>query len=65
MLVMGEEHSSSRRILAMPLVSKSQITQLPSLHPTSGSIEQIKIKSEKIDIENNSNKYLVVVQHLL
>ena len=55
MLVMGEEHSSSRRILAMPLVSKSQITQLPLLHPA-GSIEQLKIKSKKIDIANNYNK---------
>jgi hypothetical protein len=40
-LVMGEEHSSSRSSLAMPLVSKSQITQLPSLHPAD-SVVQIK-----------------------
>jgi hypothetical protein len=32
-LVMGEEQSLSRSSLAMPLVSKSQITQLPSLQP--------------------------------
>lgn len=43
-LVMGEEHSSSLSSLAMPLVSKSQITQLPSLHPAD-SIDQISKSS--------------------
>jgi len=33
-LVIGDEQSLSRSSLAMPRVSKSQITQLPSLHPT-------------------------------